>query len=89
METKEFSSLSAEFVNDAFPGFVCTVFEASAQLLMEDGVPSQAFLEREEEFNIITVHEVGGADTDCIILLGLGSIGVLTVTLGLIKGLHL
>lgn len=55
METKEFSSLSAEFVNDAFPGFVCTVFEASAQLLMEDGVPSQAFLEREEEFNIITV----------------------------------
>jgi len=55
METKEFSSLSAEFVNDAFPGFVCTVFEVSAQLLMEDGVPSQAFLEREEEFNIITV----------------------------------
>jgi hypothetical protein len=53
-ETKEMSSLSAEYV-EGFPGFVCAVFEVSNSGMMENGIPSQAFLEREEEFNIITV----------------------------------
>ena len=54
LETKEMASLSAEFV-EGHEGFVCTVFEVDNKDMMEDGVPSQAFLEREEEFNIITV----------------------------------
>ena len=55
-ETKEMASLSAEYDHDN--GFVCTVFEVDSKDMMEDGVPSQAFLEREEEFNIITVPYV-------------------------------
>lgn len=55
MDTKEFSSLSAEYVNETFPGFICTVFEVSAKGMMEDGIPSQAFLDREQEFNITAV----------------------------------
>ena len=54
-DTLECSSLSAEYVSDDFPGFICTLFEVSTEGLMEDGVPSHAFREREEEFNIITV----------------------------------
>ena len=54
METLEMASLSAEY-DEGNPGFVCTVFEVDNKDMMEDGVPSQAFLEREEEFNIITV----------------------------------
>lgn len=56
-ETKEMASLSAEYVHQDH-GFVCTVFEVDSKDMMEDGAPSQAFLEREEEFNIITVPYV-------------------------------
>lgn len=53
LETKEMSSLSTEPC-PGHPGFVCAVFEVSSQNMMKDGVPSKAFLEREEEFNIVT-----------------------------------
>jgi hypothetical protein len=53
-ETKEMSSLSAEPV-EGYSGFICTVFEVPNKDMMEDGLPSQAFLEREEEFSIIEV----------------------------------
>mmetsp|Transcript_35391 Transcript_35391/g.85650 ORF Transcript_35391/g.85650 Transcript_35391/m.85650 type:complete len:272 (-) Transcript_35391:1672-2487(-) len=83
IETKEYSSLSAEPVTDSDDGgdsssssavgFVCSVFEVPRDEIMtvatNDGdsggsggensenseIPSQAFLEREEEFNIIQV----------------------------------
>ena len=55
METLEMSSLSAEYM-PGHKGFICTVFEVSnSDMMMKDGIPSQAFLEREEEFNIVTV----------------------------------
>lgn len=53
LETKEMSSLSAEYC-DGHPGFICSVFEISSQDMMKDGMPSEAFLEREEEFNIVS-----------------------------------
>ena len=53
-ETKEMSSLAAEYC-EGHPGFVCSIFEVPNNDLMPNGVPSAAFLEREEEFNIITV----------------------------------
>ena len=52
LETKEMSSLSVEY-SDGHPGFVCSIFEVPNNDMMEDGVPSASFLEREEEFNII------------------------------------
>jgi len=52
-QTNEISSLSAEPCR-GHPGFVCSVFEVPSKEMMNDGVPSQAFLEREEEFNITT-----------------------------------
>ncbi|CAB9530647.1 expressed unknown protein [Seminavis robusta] len=54
-DTKEMGSLSAEHVPEGHQGFICAVFEVPNADMMEDGVPSQAFLEREEEFNIIAV----------------------------------
>ena len=54
-ETLEMSSLSAEYVGDENVSFVCTVFEVPNTDMMEGGVPSIDFLEREEEFDIITV----------------------------------
>lgn len=54
METKEMSSLSTEFV-DGHPGFICSVFEVPNDDMMDNGVPSPTFLEREEEFDIIEV----------------------------------
>lgn len=55
LETKEMSSLSTEFV-DAHPGFICSIFEVLNDGMMgKNGVPSFAFLEREEEFDIIEV----------------------------------
>ena len=51
LETKEISSLSAEPC-EGHPGFICSVFEVPNRDIMKDGIPSQAFLEREEEFNI-------------------------------------
>ncbi len=53
LETKEISSLSAEFC-DGHPGFVCSAFEIPSYDMLKDGAPSGAFLEREEEFNIAT-----------------------------------
>ena len=54
LETKEISSLSAEPCQE-HPGFVCSIFEVPNNDMMKDnGVPSQAFLEREEEFNIVS-----------------------------------
>ena len=53
-ETKEMSSLSVEY-SDGHPGFVCSIFEVPNDDMMENGVPSASFLEREEEFNIIQV----------------------------------
>ena len=52
LETKEMSSLSAEFC-EGHEGFICSVFEVKNTDMMEGGVPSKAFLEREEEFNIV------------------------------------
>lgn len=54
-ETLEMSSLSAEYVEDDNATFVCTIFDVPNTDMMEDGIPSMAFLEREEEFDIITV----------------------------------
>jgi hypothetical protein len=54
IETKEMSSLSAEPL-EGYSGFICAVFEIPNKDMMEDGLPSQAFLEREEEFSIIEV----------------------------------
>ena len=53
-ETKELSSLSAEFV-DGHPGFMCTVFEVPSEIMMEGGIPGEAYREREEEFDIQSV----------------------------------
>ena len=55
-ETKEMASLSAERAEEC--SFVCTVFEVPNDDMMEDGIPSAAFLEREEEFEIIPVPYV-------------------------------
>lgn len=54
-DTLEMASLSVEYVDDNYSGFVAAVFEVPADELMPDGVPSLAFLEREEEFDIVTV----------------------------------
>jgi hypothetical protein len=54
LNTLEMSSLSVEYV-EGDPGFVASVFEVSNKNMMKDGVPSQDYLEREEEFNIVTV----------------------------------
>ena len=53
-ETKEMSSLSVEPVDDDI-GLVISVFEVDSKNMMEDGIPSREFLEREEEFDIISV----------------------------------
>jgi hypothetical protein len=58
------SSLATEFV-DGHPGFVCSIFEVpNDDDMMTDGVPSQAFLEREEEFNIIEVPHIDFQDPE-------------------------
>ena len=57
LETKEMSSLSVEYC-EGHAGFLASVFEVPTTNLMQDGVPSLAFLEREEEFNIIKVPYV-------------------------------
>ena len=54
METLEMSSLSTEYV-EGHSSFVCTIYEVPNNDMMEDGLPSKAYLEREEEFDIITV----------------------------------
>ncbi|EJK75711.1 hypothetical protein THAOC_02554 [Thalassiosira oceanica] len=72
METLEMSSLSCEYVEGA--SFVCSVFEVPNEGLSATGatsgddnwVPSRAFLEREEEFEIAMVpyEELTSADVD-------------------------
>lgn len=49
-DTKEMSSLSTE----PCPGssFLCSVFEVDDELISEEGVPTSAYIEREEEFDI-------------------------------------
>jgi hypothetical protein len=54
METLQMSSLSVEY-EEGFPGFVASVFEVPNNDMMADGIPSEKFLEREAEFNIIEV----------------------------------
>ena len=53
LPTLQMSSLSVE----PCPGQDClvSVFEVPNQEMMQDGVPSRAFLEREEEFDIVSV----------------------------------
>ena len=54
----EISSLSVEYVSEDHPGFVASIFEVpNDEILLHDGkvVPSRAFLEREEEFDIVQV----------------------------------
>lgn len=57
LETKEMSSLTAEYAGEG-SSFICSIFEVPNKDMMEDGVPSEAFLEREEEFDIVTVPYV-------------------------------
>jgi hypothetical protein len=66
IESLQMSSLSVEY-EEVFPGFVASVFEVPNSDMMADGIPSQAFLEREEEFSIIEVPFVpldGGNSID-------------------------
>jgi hypothetical protein len=63
LETKEMSSLSAEY-SQGHPGFVCSIFEVPNNDMMSDGVPSAAFVEREEEFKIIEVPYVDFQNPD-------------------------
>jgi hypothetical protein len=53
--SNEIASLSAELVEGEGRGFICTAFEVDSTDMMENGVPSQAFLEREKEFEIMMV----------------------------------
>ena len=65
LETKQMSSLSAEF-SENNKGFVASVFEIpNDDNVMKDGVPSLAFLEREEEFDFLLVpyEELDGGDS--------------------------
>jgi hypothetical protein len=50
----QMSSLSVEY-DEGNSGFIVSVFEVPNDGMMEGGIPSQAFLEREEEFNIVRV----------------------------------
>ncbi|KAL7483000.1 hypothetical protein ACHAW6_008643 [Cyclotella cf. meneghiniana] len=53
LETLEMSSLSAEC--EEGHSFVCSAFEVPRSEWGEGGIPSRAFLEREEEFDIVVV----------------------------------
>jgi hypothetical protein len=61
IDTMEYSSLCAEYC-EGHPGFVCSIFEVPAgpntTIMSSGGVPSQDFLEREEEFDIVQVPYV-------------------------------
>jgi hypothetical protein len=63
LETKEMSSLSAEY-SEGDPGFVCSIFEVPNDDMMSNGLPSAAFLEREEEFNILEVPYIDFLNPD-------------------------
>eukprot|EP00546_Thalassionema_frauenfeldii_P016340 CAMPEP_0178896538 /NCGR_PEP_ID=MMETSP0786-20121207/1235_1 /TAXON_ID=186022 /ORGANISM="Thalassionema frauenfeldii, Strain CCMP 1798" /LENGTH=241 /DNA_ID=CAMNT_0020566965 /DNA_START=70 /DNA_END=795 /DNA_ORIENTATION=- len=58
-DSLEMASLSAECVDDdASSGFICAIFEVPNDMMMKDGTPSMAFLEREEEFDIASVSYI-------------------------------
>eukprot|EP00934_Nitzschia_sp_Nitz4_P000150 Nitzschia sp. Nitz4//scaffold264_size26629//5645//6343//NITZ4_008232-RA/size26629-processed-gene-0.51-mRNA-1//1//CDS//3329544791//150//frame0 len=59
LETLEMSSLSAEYC-EGHPGFICSIFEVPGTDMLTNGLPSQKFLEREEEFNIVLDVEYTG-----------------------------
>lgn len=50
-ETLEFASLSTEFVSDDYPGFIAAAFDVR----QDDPKAWSAFLEREEEFDLLEV----------------------------------
>jgi hypothetical protein len=54
LPSQQMSSLSVESCPGS-DGFVATVFDVPNDSMMQDGIPSLAFLEREEEFDIIQV----------------------------------
>jgi hypothetical protein len=56
-EPLEMSSLVAEYTGRLEDSFLCSVFEVpnNKDMIQQDGIPSRSFLEREEEFDIITV----------------------------------
>lgn len=58
LDSKQMSSLSVEPCEGR--GFVASVFEVPSTDMIQDGIPSLAFLEREEEFAIVQVpyHEI-------------------------------
>ena len=64
LETLEMSSLSAEH-DPGNDGFVVSLFEVSTEGMLDDGVPSQAYLEREEEFDIVRVRAVDVEGFEC------------------------
>jgi hypothetical protein len=55
LETLEMSSLVAEYTGRPEDSFICSVFEVPNKDMIQDGIPSRTFLEREEEFDIISV----------------------------------
>ena len=72
LETLEISSLSVEYVDKEFPGFVAAVFEVPNDNYIQDNggkedssavVPSEEYLKREEEFDfaLVPFEELGGS----------------------------
>ena len=60
MKTLKMSSLSVEPCKGY--SFVASAFEVPKENMMENGVPSLAFLEREEEFDIVQVQYSDGIE---------------------------
>ena len=61
LANKQMSSLSVEPCDVDQHGFITSVFEVPNTDMMQDGIPSQAFLEREEEY------EQGARSRRCIL----------------------
>jgi len=61
-ETLEMSSLSAEY-EEGFPGFICSIYEIPNNDMMKNGIPSMTYLEREEEFDIVSVPYIDSGET--------------------------
>jgi len=68
-ETKEFASLSAEYVGAEYPGFVAAAFDVDGLLRGE----WNAFLEREEEFDLVNVPFVSDETNGTGVLCGRSS----------------
>ena len=54
LDSLQISSLSVEY-EEGHPGFVVSIYEVPNEGMMVNDIPSQAYLEREEEFDIIRV----------------------------------